>query len=85
MTKERVEYWTRLGIKSQIVLKKEARELMRLQPGSLVRVLATPEKTELKPITKEQMIADVKKIARLAGKHWPKGKTSVDLVREQRR
>ncbi len=83
MTK--IEYLTRLGSKSQLVLKKESRELMHLGPGSLVRVMTTQEKTELKPITKEQMLADVKKIARMIGKRWPKGKTSVDLVQEERR
>ncbi len=85
MKKDHVEYLTRLGIKSQIVLKKESRELMHLGPGDLIKVLSTPEKIELKRVTKEQMLGDVKKIARMIGKKWPKGKTSVDLVQEERR
>ncbi|MBI2971398.1 MAG: AbrB/MazE/SpoVT family DNA-binding domain-containing protein [Candidatus Aenigmarchaeota archaeon] len=82
---KKIEYMTRLGPKSQIVLKKESRELMHLKPGSLVIVRTVKDKTELEPVTKEQMIAEVKKIAKSIGKRWPKGKTSADLVREERR
>lgn len=30
-------------------------------------------------------IEKVERIARMIGKKWPKGKTSVDIIREQRR
>lgn len=85
MTKERVEYLTRLGPKSQIILKKDARKVLHIKPGSLVRVLATEDEGKFQPVSKEEMMAKVEKIAKLAGKRWPKGKTSVDLVREERR
>ena len=33
---------------------------------------------------KEKMIAEVERIAKMVGKKWPKGKTCVDLIREER-
>lgn len=42
----------------------------------------------MRKLTKEEKrkeIKKVEKIARMIGKKWPKGKTSVDLVREERR
>ena len=39
-------------------------------------------------LTKEEVrkeIEKVERIAKMVGKKWPKDKTSVDLVREQRR
>ncbi len=85
MIKQKIEYLTRLGPKSQIVLKKESRELMRVKPGSLVMVRTVRNKTELAPVTRDQMLAEVKRIAKTIGKRWPKGKTAADLVREERR
>lgn len=68
-----------------MMLKKNVRETLHIKPGSLVRVLATKSEGKFQPVSKEDMIAEVERIAKLAGKHWPKGKTSVDLVREERR
>lgn len=39
-------------------------------------------------LTKEEVRKEIEKVERIAkmiGKKWPKGKTSVDLVREERR
>lgn len=85
MKTERIDYLTRLGTKGQIVLKKDVRKTLHIKPGSLIRVFTTGDEGKFRPVSKEDMIAEVERIAKIAGKRWPKGKTSVDLVREQRR
>lgn len=44
-------------------------------------------KKKRKKLTKEEIekeIEKVERIARMIGKKWPKGKTSVDIIRDQR-
>jgi len=84
MKKENLEFVTRLGPKSQIVLRKDIREALGLKPGSMVKLKKMDHKVELKAVNKKEMIAEVERIAKMIGKKWPSGKTSVDLIREER-
>jgi len=79
-----LEVITRLGSKSQIVLRKDIREALGLKPGSIVKIKKLDNRAEIKPVTKEEMITEVERIAKMIGKKWPKGKTSVDLIRQER-
>jgi hypothetical protein len=42
-------------------------------------------KRKLTKEEKEREIEKVERMAKMIGKKWPKGKTSVDLIRESRR
>jgi len=84
MKRENLEFVTRLGSKSQIVLRKDIREALGLRPGSLVKLRKSDQHLELRAVKKEEMIREVENIAKMIGKKWPKGKTSVDLIREER-
>lgn len=88
MTRKEVELLTKIGPKGQIVLRKEARVALNIKPGSLVRQIITPTEVRIKPVTRMEIkreIARVERIAKRLGKNWPKGLTSVDLIREERR
>jgi bifunctional DNA-binding transcriptional regulator/antitoxin component of YhaV-PrlF toxin-antitoxin module len=88
MTNKKVELWSKVGPKGQIVLRKEARIALKIEPGSMVRQIITPTEIKIRPVTKldvEREMKRIEKIAKRLGKHWPKGLTSVDLIREERR
>jgi len=82
--KNGLEFLTRLGPKGQVVLRKEMRAALGLEPGSLVRMLMVKDEVKIRAVKKEEMIAEVERIARMVGKKIPKGRTSVDIIREQR-
>ena len=84
MAEDTLEFVTRLGPKSQIVLRKDIREALGLKPGSMVRLRKMDHRVELKAVTKEEMIAEVERIAEMVSKKIPRGRTSVDIIREQR-
>jgi AbrB family looped-hinge helix DNA binding protein len=85
MTKEKVELLTRIGPKGQIVLRKEIRGALGLKPGSLVKEKIVRGKILLEPFDWEEEMERVEKIAKAIGKKWPKGLTSVNVIREERR
>ncbi len=84
MTKWEVETLARMGTKGQIVLKKDVRTLLGVHPGSLLKVSATKHEGKIEPVKNEDMIAEVERIARMVSKHIRKGRTSVDIIRDQR-
>ena len=84
MKNERLEVLTRLGPKGQVVLRKDMRVALGLEPGSMVSLRRVNNEVIVKPVKKEDIIAEVERIAKMIGKKMPKGKTSVDLIREER-
>jgi len=84
MAEETFEFVTRLGTKSQIVLRKDIREALGLKPGSMVRLRKMDHRIELRAVKKEELIAEVDRIAEMVSKKIPHGRTSVDIIREQR-
>jgi AbrB family looped-hinge helix DNA binding protein len=84
MKNERLEFLTRLGPKGQVVLRKEIRTALGLEPGSMVKLRRIDNKVIVKPVKKEEIVAEVERIARMVSKKIPKGRTSVDIIREQR-
>jgi len=84
MKKDDLEFVTRLGSKSQIVLRKEIRESLGLKPGSMVRLRKQGKIIEIKILKGDEIMADVEKIAKMVGKKIPKGLTSVDIIRKER-
>jgi bifunctional DNA-binding transcriptional regulator/antitoxin component of YhaV-PrlF toxin-antitoxin module len=88
MTKKEVELLTKVGPKGQIVLKKEAQSMLKIKPGTIVKQIVTPTEVRIKPVTRLDVEREMKRMEKLAkrlGKHWPKGLTSVDLIKEERR
>ena len=54
----------------------------------LVRQIITPTELRIKPVTRSDVAREIKRVEKIAkrlGKHWPKGLSSVDLIREERR
>ena len=88
MSKKEVELLTQVGPKGQIVIRKEARLALDIKPGSIVRQIITPTELRIKPVTRSDVAREIKRVEKIAkrlGKHWPKGLSSVDLIREERR
>lgn len=85
MTKKDVGLITKLGPKGQIVLRKEIRRVIGIKPGSLVEETIRGNEVIIRPVREEEIIGRVRAIAKKVGKTWPKGTTSVELVKEQRR
>ena len=85
MTKKEVELLTKIGPKGQIVLRKEIRRKLGLKSGSIMSEKVVRRKIVLEPFDWKQELKRVEKIAKAIGKKWPKGLTSVDVIREERR
>lgn len=81
---KKLEFLTKLGPKSQIVLRKEMRVALGLEPGSMVKLRRVNNKIILKPVKKEEIIAEVERIAKMIGKKWPKGLSAVEAIRQER-
>jgi bifunctional DNA-binding transcriptional regulator/antitoxin component of YhaV-PrlF toxin-antitoxin module len=87
MTKK-LELLTKVGPKGQIVLRKEARVLLKIKGGSIVKQIVTPTEVKIKPLTQldiKNEMRRIDKVAKKLGKHWPKKLSSVELIREERR
>lgn len=84
MTKGKSELLSRLGPKGQIVLRKEFRKALGMEPGSLIRQKLVGKKVILQPFDWSEEMKRVHKIAKEIGKKWPKGLTSVQAIREDR-
>ena len=85
MTKEKVELLTRVGPKGQVVLRKEIRKALGIRPGMLLRESIIKRQVVLEPFDWDKTLGQIEKIAKQIGKKWPKGSTSVDVIREERR
>jgi AbrB family looped-hinge helix DNA binding protein len=85
MTKKDVELITKLGPKGQIVLRKEIRRAIGIKPGSMVRETVRGDEVIIRPVGEEEILGRVRTIAKKIGKTWPKGMTSTEIVKEQRR
>ena len=85
MTKEKVELLTRLGPKGQIILKKEVRRILGLKSGMLLRERVIKKRVVIEAFDWDEELRRVEKIAKRIGKKWPKGLTSIDVIREERR
>lgn len=73
----------KVGSRGQITLKKELREQFDIEPGSLVEEIPASKGILIKP--KENVLEEWKKLSERVSKNWPKGKTAVDITREERR
>ncbi len=85
MTKKELELMSKLGPKGQIVLRKEVRKTLGIKPGSLIRQKLVGKRVILQPFDWNVEMKRVEKIAKRIGRKWPKGVTSVDVIREERR
>jgi len=85
MTKKELELIAKLGPKGQIVLRKEVRKTLGIKPGSMIRQKIVGKKVILRPFDWGVEMKRIEKIAKRIGRKWPRGLTSVDLIREERR
>lgn len=75
---------SRIGSKGQVVILKELREKHGLKEGELVEQISTDKGVLLVPISVDSLSRDLEDAAERIGKAWPKGKTAVAAIREDR-
>lgn len=81
---KKLEFITKLSPKSQIVLRKEFRKAIGVKPGSMLKTRLENKHVVVEPFDVKKEIEKVEEIARMVSKKIPKGRTSVDIIREQR-
>lgn len=74
----------KLGIKGQIVIKKEFRDKLGLHPGMYVEAVLEKDSLRIRPIQAREELEKLRAIRASISKAWPKGVDSVSAVREQR-
>lgn len=84
MTKKEVELLTRVGLKGQIVLRKEIRKALGIKKGSMVRTRLVDKKVIIEPFDWNKELEEINRIAKEVAKRWPKGVTAVQAIREDR-
>ena len=75
----------RVGVKGQIVLKKELRDEIGLEEGMLVEQELTESGILIKPIRGNEILKEMEALAEKISKKWPKWLTAVEAVRKERR
>jgi len=84
MAKEEVELLAKVGPKGQIVLRREIRRSLGIEPGSMVIQSIKDKEIRIRPVEKEEVFRRVDALAKKVGKYWPKGLTSVELMKRER-
>ena len=82
---KRIEFLTKLSPKGQIVLRKEIRKAMGIQPGSMLRARLEDKHVVIEPFDMKKEIKKIEEIAKKIGKKWPRGLSAVEAIREERR
>ena len=75
---------SRDGPKGQVVILKELRDKYGIREGRLVEQVPTSKGLLLVPIPPEQLMKELDSVAKAIGSAWPKGKSAVEAVREER-
>ena len=76
---------SKIGPKGQIVLKKKLRVEAGLREGGMVEAQVTKEGILIKPFDAEKLMKSLEETAAKVSAKWPKGLTSVEAVRRDRR
>ncbi|OFX15151.1 hypothetical protein A3K71_02880 [archaeon RBG_16_50_20] len=75
---------SRVGPKGQVVILKELRDKYGIREGRLVEQVPTSRGLLLVPVPAEQLMKELDSVAKAIGSAWPKGKSAVEAVREER-
>lgn len=75
----------KIGPKGQILIRKEYRNKLGLQPGKYAETVLTPTGLLITPINAQKELQEIHKIRNYIGKHWQRGSDGVDAVHEERR
>lgn len=81
---KKLEFVTKLNPKGQLVLRKEMRKAIGIKPGSIVKTRLENKHVIIEPFDVKKEIEKIEEIAKMVSKKIPKGRTSVDIIREQR-
>lgn len=75
---------SKVGPKGQVVILKDFRERFGIREGKLVEQIPTSKGLLLVPVAAEQLLKDLDSAARDIGNAWPRGKSAVEAIREER-
>ena len=76
---------SKIGPKGQIVLKKKLRAKFGLEEGAMVEEMVTKEGILIRPFDADKLMKSLEETAAKVSAKWPKGLTSVEAVRQERR
>jgi AbrB family looped-hinge helix DNA binding protein len=76
---------SKIGPKGQIVLKKKLRDEVGLEEGAMVEEQVTKEGILIKRFDADKLMKLLDETAKMVSAKWPKGLTSVEAVRRERR
>ena len=75
----------RVGPKGQVVIAKELRQRHGIVEGGLVEEISTERGVLVVPLQAEKLLDDLDDVAKRIGEAWPRGVSSVDAIREDRK
>ena len=81
---EHLRHIIRVSPKGQIVLRKELRLETGIRPGGFIEAHKQGKRVVLEALELHKETENVEKIAEMVSKKIRKGRTSVDIIREQR-
>ncbi len=76
---------SKIGPKGQIVLRKKLREEVGLREGEMIEAQVTKDGILIKPFDADKLMKLLDETATIVSAKWPKGLTSVEAVRRERR
>lgn len=75
---------SKVGAKGQVVISKQLREKYGIKEGGIVEQIPTSRGLLLAPVSGEALLEELEALAKEIGKAWPRGKSAVEAVREDR-
>lgn len=75
---------SRVGPKGQVVVLKELREKHGIKPGGIVEQISTEKGVLLVPVSTDDLLKELDRVAADIGKTWPKEISAVEAVRKDR-
>jgi len=77
-------YRSKVGPKGQVVVVKELRKKYGIREGTLVEQISTEKGVLLIPVSADDLLKELDKVAEEIGKTWPKEVSAVEAIREDR-
>ena len=75
----------RIGTKGQVIIRKDIRDQLGLEGGTMVEEEVVGSGVLIKPVQGKQILREMEELSQRISKKWPKGLTAVEAVRRERR
>jgi AbrB family looped-hinge helix DNA binding protein len=85
MKNKKVELILKVTPKGQVILKKKIRKVLGIKNGGMVKLVIKNKSVTIKPFDMKEELREIEALAEKISRKWPKGLSSVEIIRRGRR